>query len=138
MYEDWIAKADVVKRTGFTERTLERKVKLGELRREYLNIPGRKPLPVFDPLQVEQLASKTLTPIPVKKKDNLKSRQLMLTSQRPIPASGNVAVSVSVSLSDKDYLTLREAAILKGLPIGYLRKKVQTREIPAVKLGGWR
>ena len=136
--DTWIAKGEVVQRTGLTERTLERKVKAGELRREYRTIPGRKPLPVFHPEDVEKLTTNTLTPIPLKKKALPTSRQLIPTSQRPVPASESVVVSVSVSLADKDYLTLKEAALLKGLPISYLRKKVQSKEISAIKLKSWR
>jgi hypothetical protein len=133
--DGWIAKAEVVEKTKLTERTLERMVKRGELRRDYRNIPGRKPLPVFHPEDVERLTTKTLTPIPMKRNGIPRSRQLVPTSrQLPIPTSASVAVSLS--LNDKFYLTLEEAAFLFGLPLSYLRKKIQGKEIPAVKLAG--
>jgi hypothetical protein len=46
--EGWIAKVEVVKTTGLTERTLERMVKRGELRRDYRN-QGENPFPSFTP-----------------------------------------------------------------------------------------
>src|SRR5262249_36763970 len=122
--------------TGLTERTLERMVKRGELRRDYRNIPGRKPLPVFHPEDVEQLTTKTLTPIPMKRNGIPKFRQLVPTLRQLPMASASVAVSLS--LNEKFYLTLKEAAFLSGLPLSYLRKKVQSQEIAAVKLAGWR
>lgn len=129
-FDAWISKAEVVERTGLTERTIERKVKLGELRREYRTIPGRKPLPIFHPEDVENLTVKTLQPIPLRRSGVPTPRQLVPRQTPPM--------SVSVPLTEKFYLTLKEAALLSGLPLSYLKRQAQQGGIPAVKLVGWR
>lgn len=126
MYEDWIAKDKAVERTGLTARTLERMVNAGKLRREYVHIPGRKALPVFEPIGIEQLESQTLKPAPA-----TKAKTTRHISTKP-------TVVISWSLADKEYLTLKEAAFLKGVPVSYLLRKIKSGELPAGKLAGWR
>jgi excisionase family DNA binding protein len=142
--DSWIAKSDVAKRTGLTERTIERKVKRGELRMATRDIPGRKPLPVFHPQDVERLTQKTLKPVPLANGDIPKSRQVVSVSVRPkltdrLPEL--VAVAESTALTYRVYLTEKEAALFLGLSPTYVRRarKEGTLEgfkIPGVR--GWR
>src|SRR5262245_40625280 len=98
-FDVWLSKSKVMEKTGLTDRTLARKVNRGELGREFRNIPGRKPLPIFHPDYIAQLLQKTPTPIALKRKANPESRQLVTTEFRP-------AVSMSpFFFHQKYYLT---------------------------------
>src|SRR6266478_4412143 len=102
MYEDWKAKEEVAKETGISVRTLDRKIAAGELRQEHRPIPNRKPLAVLHPDDVATLTAVTLKPVPAPKKT-----ESVMTEFVPI--------------TQKLYLTLREAAAYSGLPQSYLR-----------------
>ena len=121
---DWIAKPEVIRRTGLDERTIERKVKRGELRRQYRPIPGRKPLPVFDPKQVEELCTRTLTPIP------LKTAAVVKRTPAEVPAP------LFVPVHRKIFLSIKEAVALSGLPESYVRRGLRERTIPGAVVGG--
>ena len=142
MYENWMTKAEVRLKTGVSERTLERKIQAGELRREFRNIPGRKPLAILNPEDVKKLTEKTLSPIPMKKaatETAITQRGLLPKPDRADTTAFLAALSPSrLTVDKKLYLTLKEAAEYSGLPITYLKRKVQEKGIPAVKIGGWR
>jgi excisionase family DNA binding protein len=122
--EGWIAKGEVIARTGLDERTIERKVNRGELRRQYRPIPGRKPLPVFDPQQVEALCTRTLTPIP------LKTAGVVKRTPAEVPAP------LFVPVHRKLFLSIKEAVALTGLPESYLRRNLREQKIPGAVVGG--
>jgi excisionase family DNA binding protein len=55
----------------------------------------------------------------------------------PAPAEG--ASGISVPITDKLYLTLREASELSGLPVGYIRAAMKDGKLKGIKTGaGWR
>jgi excisionase family DNA binding protein len=124
--DQWIAKGEVMQRTGLNERTLERKVKAGEIRREYRHIPGRKGLPVYHPDDVEKLLVRTLTPIPM--------RTPMPAKPKPTP----IPAPVFVPIHRKVFLTLKEAAEYSGLPQSYLKRCLQEGKIHGAKIPHWR
>lgn len=139
--EAWIAKKDVVERTGLTERTLERKVKRKEIRMQYRDIPGRKPLPVFHPQDVEQLTNKTLKPVPLVNGDIPKSRQLVSVSARPKPTDRLpefAAVAQSTALTYKVYLNEKEAALFLGLSLTYVKRARKEGRLTGLKIPGVR
>jgi excisionase family DNA binding protein len=142
MFEEWPTKTEVRLKTGISERTIERKIQAGELRREFRNVPGRKPLAILDPADVKKLTEKTLTPIPMKKaatRNGANHGGIIPKPDKPDLAAFLAALSPGhLALDKKFYLTLKEAGELSGLPLSFLRAKVQTKELPAVKIGGWR
>ncbi len=130
MYEDWISKQEVIRRTGLTGKTVERKTRSGELTRHYLNIPGRRPLAVFPPQEIEQLEQKTLTAVPTKKRP---------LPALPPPSDPSLLLSLIRIVERKLYVTLKEAVLLSGLPPFYIIEQVRTGGLPAVKVGrAWR
>ena len=126
--DSWIAKEEVVKRTGLDARTIERKAKRGEIRQENRPVPGRKPLPVYHPEDVEKLSVKTLKPIALATPGMPTNRQVAAT---PEPV-------FIVPLHMKIFLTLKEAVAYSGLPKSYLEKCLRDKTIPAFKSNGWR
>jgi hypothetical protein len=47
-------------------------------------------------------------------------------------------LSPAGTVDKKTYLSLKEAALLSGLPLSYWRQLMKARAIAAVKCGGWR
>lgn len=141
MHENWMTKAEVRLKTGISERTLERKIQAGELRREFRNIPGRKPLAILNPEDVKKLTDKTLTPIPMKKSatgNSVVPGGMLKTDRADMMAFLAALSPARMTVDKKLYLTLKEAVEYSGLPLTYLKRKIQENVIPAVKISGWR
>ncbi len=137
---NWLPKQDMARLLGITERQVERLAKEQKIRRGYQRVPGRRPLPVFHPTDIEELRQETLPPIP----DNGKSKK---SATLPVPlnrSTANILAALGmvngarVALKDKFYLTMREAAELSGLPKNYLPRLVKEGSLPALRAGGYR
>jgi excisionase family DNA binding protein len=122
--ESWISKEEAVARTGLDKRTIERKAKAGEIRQMDRPVPGRKPLPVYHPEDIEKLCTRTLKPT------------VLATPTRQKAATSEPVFIVPLHM--KIFLTLPEAVAYSGLPKTYLEKKLKDNTIPAFKAGGWR
>ena len=130
-FDLWLTKEETRARTGLSERTLERKITAGEIRKNFRNIPGRKPIVILHPEDVARLEERTLKPIVV--------------HDLPIPKAPQVDMTAFLSLmrptltiDKKLYLTLEEASQYAGLPKSYLKRQIKQGVIHAVKLAGWR
>jgi hypothetical protein len=119
----WVAKPEAVRLTGMNERTLEKKVKAGELRREYRPIPGRKGLPVYHPDDIQKLTERALKPI------------VLRTPARKPPT---VPAPVFTPVYRKVFLTLQEAVDYSGLPKAYLKRCLAEGTIAGAKVPTWR
>jgi hypothetical protein len=123
----WISKDEVIERTGLDERTIERQAKKKTPRRAYRPIPGRKPLPVFHPDDVEKLLTRTLTPIPLKTKGLPATRK---------PAA--IPAPLFVPISRKLFLTIAEAVAYSGLSDTLLRRSLHAGILAGMRDGGWK
>lgn len=137
----WPTIPEAVQRTGISQRTLERRIADGIIRTQKRPIPNRKPLVVLHPEDVESLTRQTLRPIvETRQSDILPVRQ----HDKVPPRQPDMAVLLKalteprVNLSEKVYLTVKEAAALLGLPQTHVRAQVKSGSIPAIKLAGWR
>jgi excisionase family DNA binding protein len=138
MYDDWPSLEEVVESTGVSKRTIQRKIEAGEIHKAYRNVPGRKPLPVLDPQDAAKLSQQTLKPIPVPK-DIIRKQETSIAPRNDIAALAQFLAPLAViGLDRKDYLSLKEAAVVSGLPRAYLKRKVKEGVLPAVKLPAWR
>jgi excisionase family DNA binding protein len=133
--DGWPTLEEIHKKTGISDRTLHRRVNDGTLRKAYRQIPGRKPLLVVHPDDAAALENTTLQPVPVSNGTVPATRQ-----NGNLPSSDILPVLAGLAqiFEKKLYLSLKEAARFSGLPLSFLRSKVQTKELPAVKIGGWR
>jgi excisionase family DNA binding protein len=149
--DTWPTKHEVMERLHLSEKTIERRISDGTLKKQFRTIPGRKPLPILHPEKVRVLMLTILQPVmeetkatpPAIKKarDGVTVTPAVLTDIAKTVITETVtelAASSPWALQHKLYLTLDEAALLSGLPRSYLLRKVQEGIIPAAKIKGWR
>jgi hypothetical protein len=116
--EDWLPMAEVVARTGLSQRTIYRMVNQGQIKQAQRRIPGRRPMPVFAPAGVAGLVAST---IPVVTKPAAKGES----------AEEGVYPSLlpPSELSFKLYLTEEEAIRYTGFGRAYIRTHGKGRPI---------
>jgi excisionase family DNA binding protein len=131
--DSWPTKLDVTRETGISERTIERLIQRGEIRRELRHVPGRKPISILHPDDVVKLRAETLKPVPVPKTELVKRE-----NADTFPLTAFLAQFQNIKLTEKLYLTVKEASQFSGLPESYLRRQIKAGGIPAVRIGGYR
>jgi predicted DNA-binding transcriptional regulator AlpA len=132
-YEDWLPMGEVTERTGMSERTVYRMVTEGKLKQAQRPIPGRRPLPVFDPHDVEELAAATL-----------KARPQMISNETAIAPVRMLADAIRSAahpeeqaddglplseLAHKVYLTTAEAVRYSGVTVDVLAEMVEKKKV---------
>jgi excisionase family DNA binding protein len=133
----WPTIPEAVEQTKISQRTLERRIEEGVIRTQKRPVPGRKPLVVLHPNDVADMAQRTLRP--QVDNGNLPIRQASPPIRQPdIAAALNALAAPRLALSEKIYLTVKEAAALSGLPVSHIRKQIRQGVIPAKRLAGWR
>jgi len=105
-YRDWPAAPEASQRAGVSPRTLRRMADRDEVRRGLIRIPGRKPMPVFCPEDLDRV-HKSMAPsdaVKLLQKPAKKAKKRL----KPPP--------LIVDLKDRVFLNLRETVALSGLP----------------------
>jgi excisionase family DNA binding protein len=132
----WIPKADVVRETGISERSLERRIQGKKVRVGYRTVPGRRPLPVLHPADVAAIRAEmvervtdegerhTTALVPIRAADALTTLLTTLTKQAP--------------KERPLFLTIKEASEYAGLPVAYLRRLIVDGKLKAISAGGYR
>jgi hypothetical protein len=140
-YHDWIPKEEAAKVTGKGLRTLERFVQQGKIRQAYLEVPGRRPLPVFHPDDVAKFVAKKVDAIPIGTDEHLPAvrprTSLPAVSQRRREVAESAHEPLS-ELAHKLNYTIKEAVRISGLPESFILRAIYTGTLPARKAGGWR
>jgi hypothetical protein len=140
----WPSKFDLVKDLGLSERTLERKIAAGELRREFRNVPGRKPISIIHPEDAAKLKAETLEAIPAEKSEVARKppqgdmSSLVAALTDAFVAALSKAPQFQLSAPPKApptklWLSLKEALEYSGLPEDYLKEKCEDRTIDAFR-----
>lgn len=137
-----MTKSEAAHELGVAEKTVERMAKRGQIQQAVRKRPGYASVSIFKPEDIERLKSEQDTAetpgaflMPAEKPQRQAEAALsivdLLRSAAQKPAD--------VSLIDKLYLTVKEAVLLSGLPLGYLRAKMKDGSLAALKTGaGWR
>jgi excisionase family DNA binding protein len=143
----WATKQDVAKALHVTERTLELKIKKGEIRADTRSVPGRKPLVIIHPDDLALLQSKSVKLQPIPKSEVTKKVTAEIVSiSKAKPKSEKIitfrnmreammAGVIQPPIHLIRWLSLAEAALLTGLPKDLLRSAVDKKELPAVTRG---
>lgn len=135
----WIPKADVVRETGISERSLERRVQTRKIRQGYRTMPGRRPLPVLHPDDVEALRGEM-----VQRTTEEQERSPAVATLPVRPGGTDAFNSFMAALSHNtpperpQFLGLKEASVYIGLSVAYLKRAIDAGALDAVMDRGYR
>ena len=141
---DWKTLEEAAEILKCSKRTILRMAEQKRIQRVLRRVPGRKPMPVFNPSDIEAIRTKTveIEPFPVAKEVE---RQALApqTRQRGIDLLAQLfnersAAAPRVPLERKIFLTLIEASEYSGMPKSWLLQKIKQNELTAIKARGWR
>jgi len=121
-HRDWPAAPEASQRAGVSPRTLRRMADRDEVRRGFVRISGRKPLPVFCPEDLDRVR-KSMAPSDAVKLPQKPARKRL----KPQP--------LAVDLKDRVFLNLRETAALSGLPRNVVAELANTGKLYGFQRG---
>lgn len=125
----WYTKSQVSTILGVSEKTVERMIARGELHHEKRKRPGKGPVTVLDPEDVEKarqaLADAAPSPAVIQNAEgsNLPARRMGNPIDALVEALAAAAPAKhpTVPIHERLYLSIPEAAALSGLPQSYIR-----------------
>ena len=136
--EGWLDLTETMKRLGKSQSTVDRLVASREIATKLRPIPGRKPMRLYRQSDIEKLAEEATRR---EMRSALRHRAPQLNapeSARPL-LPGTIAPDGKfierVSILQKLWLTLEEAAAYSGLAESYLERAIREGKLRAVKGG---
>ena len=142
--EQWKTQAEAAEILKCSEKTISRMAGQNKIQRALRRVPGRKPMPVFNPIDVERIRSETMEvkPFPVAGAKEAKSLA-RVPSQDGVKLlaqlfAERLSSSRSVPVEQKVFLKLNEASEYMGMPKAWLRRQIKDGKLKAVLAGGWR
>jgi len=137
--DEWKTKEEAAQLLQVGVKTVERYAKSDKIRREYRRVPGRRPLPVYNPEDIEKIRQENvpMTPVEPLPPQALARKLDPAAFLSALLQNGN-GQAPQVRLSEKLYLTLNEAAEYTGLSKTLLRRKIHDGELQALKDGGFK
>ena len=137
--DDWKTKEEAAQLLQIGFKTVERYARAKKLRRKYRRIPGRRPLPVYHPEDIDRISRETIPLAPVEPPPSQAlTRRLDPAAFLSALIENSNGQPPKVRLSEKLYLTLNEASEYTGLSKTLLRRKIHDEELPALKDGGFK
>ena len=142
--EDWKTQTEAAEILKCSQKTIGRMAAQKKIQRIMRRVPGRKPMPVFNPGDIETIRVEMVQaePFPVKERGEGKAlarqtsqdgfdllAQLLADRRPPAPA---------VPVAQKVFLNLKEAAEYSGMPKAWLVREIKAGTLKAIKAGGWR
>ena len=141
---DWKTQAEAAEILKCSEKTVRRMAAQKKIERVLRRVPGRKPMPVFNPDDIEAIRAETAQPkpFPVGKRVEEKalaprSRQSGIDLLAQLLAD-RISPARAVPVEQKVFLNLKEAAEYSGLSKAWLMREIKAGKIKAIKTGGWR
>lgn len=147
----WPTQGEVVETLRISERTLNRMVEQGKIQRQYRQMQGRRPVPVFHPGDIETLASrneadksflvhqsgpKQLAVIPQGQYSSPFGSESALDAL-PVLAEAIATITGARAKARPTYVKIEEAEEISGLPRALLLEKVEGGELKGFKRGRW-
>jgi excisionase family DNA binding protein len=140
----WKSQAEAAEILKCSEKTISRMAGQGKIEKAMRRVPGRKPMPVFNPTDIERLRRQTvdLKPFPV---EEAKEEQALAPRPSQDGASlfaqllaDRLGSAQAVPLERKVFLNLEQASEYTGMPKEWLRRQIKKGDLPAILSGGWR
>ena len=142
--DDWKTQAEAAVILKCSQKTVGRMAAQKKIQRVLRRVPGRKPMPVFNPDDIEAIRAEMVQvePFPVQERGEVKSLARQ-TSQGGIDLlaqllADRISPDLVVPVEQKVFLNLKEAAEYSGLPKAWLMREIKNGKIKAIKAGGWR
>lgn len=142
--EHWKSQAEAAEILKCSEKTISRMAAQNKIQRALRRVPGRKPMPVFNPIDVERIRSETVEvkSFPVGEPKEAKSLA-RVSSQDGAKLlaqlfAERLSSSRSVPVEHKVFLNLNEASDYMGMPKTWLRRQMKRGDLKAILSGGWR
>lgn len=130
--ETWLLKKEAAERLGVSERTLERLIADGKITQSHRRVPGRRPLAVVNPADIERLEAETVKPIVVNDSSGSGSKALA-TRANVLPMLAGLVAAMGQQQPNKLFLNLEEASALSGLSQAFLRRLIRDGKLAAVR-----
>ena len=124
-FSNWPTKPEACQQAGISERTLERATSRDEVRTTIRRIPGRKPLKLYHPEDIERI-----------RQSFLPSEAVRIPTKK-VATKRRLEVADITILEKKIFLSLDEALIYSGLPRSVITQLCQQGRLYAVKRGSW-
>ena len=142
--DDWKTQAEAAEILKCSQKTVGRMAAQKKIQRVLRRVPGRKPMPVFNPDDIEALRAEMVKvePFPVRERGEEKAL-VRQTRQRGVDLlaqllADRISPASAVPVGQKIFLNLKEAAEYSGLPKAWLMREIKSGNIKAMKAGGWR
>ena len=137
--DDWFTKSQAAAFLQLSEKTVERLAAKGQIRRASRKRPGVRPLPVYDPDDLQKIKDSQIPRVEIVSQAQAPQQQSDLVPRADLlPSLLQNLLPSDLPLRDKLFLTVKEAARFAGLPQATIRRLIHAAKIPAVKAGGWR
>jgi len=143
----WQTKQEVAAALHITERTLELKIKRGEIRTSLRERPGKKPWVILHPADIHALQHKPIAPMPTPKGEIAKRTQSELVSLPKAKPKGEISLTIRnfrdtlnsgmipLPFHEIGWLSLADAARYSGLPKDIIKDAVTKGELSAMTRG---
>ena len=138
LLDDWLIKTQAAAFLKVSEKTIERLATKGDLRRATRKRPGVRPLPVYDPDDLQKIKDSQVASVEIISQAEAPQRPALVPRVDLLPSFLQTLFPSDLPLRDKLFLTIKEAARFAGLPQATIRRLIRAAKIPAVKAGGWR
>ena len=141
--DDWKTQAEAAEILKCSQKTVGRMAAQKKIQRVLRRVPGRKPMPVFNPDDIEAIRAEMVQvePFPVKERGEVKTLARQ-TSRGGVELLAQLLADrmppASVPVEQKVFLNLKEATEYSGMPKAWLMREIKSGKIKAIKAGGWR
>ena len=142
--DDWKTQAEAAKILNCSEKTVGRMAVQKKIERVLRRVPGRKPMPVFNPDDIEAMRAEAAQPKPFPVRERGGEKALVPRSRQggvdllAQLLADRISPAPAVPVEQKVFLNLKEAAEYSGLSKAWLMREMKSGKIKAIKTGGWR
>ena len=144
-FADWKTQEEAAEILECSKKTIARMADQKKIQRVLRRVPGRKPMPVFNPDDIEALRVKTVEaePFYVGEQGSVPEAKALArqTSQSEVNLLARLFADrnrSAVPVEQKVFLNLKESVEYSGLPKAWLLREIKSENIKAIKVGGWR
>ena len=120
-----------------SEKTIERLATKGDIRRATRKRPGIRPLPVYDPDDLQKIKETHIPRVEIITQADAPQQQPALVPRLDLPSFlQSFGTGADVPLRDKLFFSVKEAARFAGLPQATIRRLIHVKSPPSKRADG--